>query len=194
MFGKKPNIDNLILALGNPGEKYSKTRHNAGFIAADYITKQLGITKEKKKFSSLYRESSINSNKIILAYPQTYMNLSGDAANSILSFYKIPVGNLIVLHDETAIPLGKIRINVKGSDGGHNGIKDIIKKTGTQEFIRIRIGIGAKPHPDYILADYVLSKFSADELKTIENVCKDIYGALEMILEGKTEQAMNKYN
>ena len=168
MFLKKSNqsIDYIVVGLGNPGSKYQNTRHNIGFETLDYIADKNNVSVTKAKFSALYGVWDCDGHKIMLLKPQTFMNLSGEAVNQAASFYKVPAENIIVIFDDVSLDVGKMRIREKGSAGGHNGIKSIISHMG-QEFPRIKIACGKKPHPDYDMADWVLSEFSKDEQKAL---------------------------
>ena len=184
----------LVVGLGNPDKRYRNTRHNTGFIAVDYMAKQLGVEIGKKKFDSLTAETVIAGEKVLLMKPQTYMNLSGGAVEKAASFYKIPPENVIIIFDDISLPVGKLRIRRKGTHGGHNGIRSIIDYLQSENFPRIKAGIGERPNPNYDLADWVLSTFKEDELKGIEEVASHCLDIVKLIIEGKIEQAMSKYN
>lgn len=196
MFFKKSSggIQYLIVGLGNPDKKYRNTRHNTGFIAVDYMAKELGVEIGKKKFDSLTAEATLAGEKVLLMKPQTYMNLSGVAIEKAASFYKIPPENVIVIFDDISLPVGKLRIRRKGTHGGHNGIRSIIDYLQSENFPRIKVGIGERPNPNYDLADWVLSTFKEDELKGIEEMASHCVDIAKLIIEGKIEQAMGKYN
>lgn len=198
MFGRKKfsnnSIEYLVVGLGNPDRKYENTRHNAGFIVLDYIADELGVKVKRLKFKSMVGEAEIGAHRVLLMKPSTYMNNSGQAVVEAMNFYKIPAENVVVLLDDINLDVGKTRIRTKGSDGGQNGMKNIIYLSGSDKFPRIKIGIGKKPNLDYDLAAWVLSKFTSDELKTLEQVKKNCFDAVELILDGKTDRAMNKYN
>ncbi len=192
IFNKsKPEF--LVVGLGNPGDKYKNTRHNAGFMAIDHIIKEKGVAAKRARHHAEIFETSFADNRVLLVKPQTFMNLSGDAVEEIVSYHKIPIENVIVIVDDISLPLGKLRIRKKGSAGGHNGLKDIIFKTGCDTFPRMKIGIGAKP-PKWDLAKWVLSEFSAAEREKIDVVIKNISLALELMIGGDIEGAMNKFN
>ena len=184
----------LVAGLGNPEKKYDYTRHNIGFAALALFADNNNIKLNKKKFKAVYGEGVIGGEKIIAAMPQTYMNLSGDSVSEIVSFYKISPQNIIIINDDISLALGRQRIRVKGSAGGHNGLKSIISRLGTDEFIRIKIGVGAPENKDYDLADYVLGKFSKDEMKILSFVLSDVSDAISMIIKSGADRAMNKYN
>lgn len=184
----------LVAGLGNPEKKYDYTRHNIGFAALALFADNNKINLSKNKFKAIYGDGIINGEKVIAALPQTYMNLSGDSISEIAEFYKIPPENIIIINDDISLPLGAKRIRKKGSAGGHNGLKSIISRLGTDEFIRIKIGVGAPDNKDYDLADYVLGKFSKDEMKVLSTVLADVSDAVEMIIKVGADRAMNKYN
>ncbi len=183
----------LIVGLGNPGDKYKNTRHNAGFMAIDQIIAEKGVTVKKVKHHAEVFETSFADNRVLMAKPQTFMNLSGDAVEEIINYHKIPVKNVIVLADDISLPPGKLRIRRKGSAGGHNGLKDIILKTGCDTFPRIKIGVGAKP-PKWDLSNWVLSEFSGAEREKIDIAIKNVSLALELMIGGDIDGAMSKFN
>lgn len=190
---KKNNIDFLIVGLGNPTKEYENTRHNAGFMALDYIADRLNVNIKKNKFDALFADTKLNDKRIFLVKPQTYMNLSGESVFKFVSFYKIFIENIVVISDDISLPVGKIRIRRKGSHGGHNGLKNIINLLGSDNFPRIKIGVGAKPS-DWNLADWVLSKFSNDELRIMDNGVKNSFNALKVITNEGVDKAMNEFN
>lgn len=192
----KPNTtyEYIIACLGNPGQKYEITRHNTGFLFADLLADTCGIKLNKLKFHALCGDGKIGSHRVLVMKPQTYMNNSGEAVKAAADFYKIKPENVVVVFDDISLPVGKLRVRRNGSDGGHNGIKSIITHLGSNSFPRIKIGVGAKPNPEYDLADWVLSRFTKDELKLLRTAADKGIGGLELILEGKLEQAMNKCN
>ncbi len=198
MFGmntSKPQaIDWLVVGLGNPGKKYEGTRHNAGFMAADTLAKQLEIRVERVKFHALIGDGLCGGKRILLAKPQTYMNLSGQAVDEIMTFYKIPPERLLVMCDDISLEPGKLRIRRKGSHGGQNGMRNIIDMVETDQFCRIKLGVGKKPHPDYDLADWVLSHFTQNELKEMEQSAQHAAAAVSLIVGGDIDKAMNLYN
>jgi len=183
----------MIVGLGNPGQRFEGTRHNVGYMAVDRIAAQSGIPVKRLKFKSLYNLASFGGKRIVLLKPQTYMNLSGQAVQEAMAYYKIPPENVLLLFDEVLLDVGRIRLRRKGSDGGHNGMKSIIYLTGSQDFPRIKIGVGDRPHPDYNLADWVLSRFTGNELKVLEKTLDDVAAASELIIRGEMDQAMSKY-
>lgn len=194
-FGTKPTgISWLVVGLGNPDKKYEKTRHNAGFMALDKIAASLSADVTKKKFDALVGEAVIAGQRVLLMKPQTYMNLSGTAVEKAASFYKIPPERIIVLFDDISLPPGKLRIRRKGSHGGHNGIRNIIDYLQSDQFPRVKIGVGEKPHPSYDLADWVLSVFKQDELEAVQQAAGHCLEIVELMIKGQTDKAMNLYN
>lgn len=184
----------IIVGLGNLGQKYTYTRHNTGFLFVDYFSQKHGIKVDKIKFKALYGQGIINGQKVILVKPQTFMNLSGESVMAVIDFFKCSLKDVVVVYDDISLDVGKIRIRTKGSDGGHNGIKSIIYLNKSDEFDRIKIGVGNPPHKDYDLADYVLSEFSKDEQKIMFETLKKASEAAELIIDNKLQQAMNSYN
>lgn len=193
MFFSKNTVEYLIVGLGNPGAKYDKTRHNVGFAALDYVAAKTGASVTRAKFKALTGQGTLAGKKVLLMKPQTYMNLSGQAVGEAAAFYKIPPQNCIIIFDDVALPLGKIRVREKGSAGGHNGVKSLIQHIGA-DFPRVKIGVGAKAHEEMDLADHVLAKFSPAERKLVEARHEDILGALELIVQGDAAGAMSRYN
>jgi len=184
----------MIVGLGNPGRQYESTRHNAGAIALDYLAGQENIQVKRLKFQSLCGDGGIRGKRVLLLKPATFMNRSGEAVRDAMAFYKIPPQRVIVLLDDITLPVGAMRIRRSGSSGGQKGMENILYLTGSDEFPRIKIGVGHKPHPDMDLADWVLSRFSPAEAKALEALLPDVREGLELILEGSIEEAMNKYN
>ena len=197
-FGKKKSfpssVEYIVVGLGNPDKKYERTRHNSGFMAIDHVAEKCGCDLNKLKFKSYCADTVIDGHKVLLMKPQTYMNNSGQAVCEAMSFYKVPPERVIVIMDDISLPVGKMRIRRKGSDGGQKGMGSIIYLSGSDAFPRIKIGVGAKPNPEWDLADWVLSKFSDNELKEIANVCENALPAIRLIIDGKTDEAMNKFN
>ena len=187
-------VTHIIAGLGNPGAEYQKTRHNAGFLAIDHIAERASVKIDRAKFRALTAEAVIGDKRVLLMKPQTFMNSSGEAIGAAASFYKIPPERVIVLHDEISFAPGKMRIRRKGSAGGHNGLKSIIAHLSSEDFPRVKIGVGQKPSPDYDLVDWVLGKFSLDDVKAIEGLYENIYDSIALMLEGKIDEAMNKFS
>ncbi len=184
----------IIAGLGNPGLRYEGTRHNAGFAVIDALADKYHISVDGRKARAYIGKGIIGGSKVILAKPQTYMNLSGESLRGLTDYYKIDVEReLLVIYDDISLSPGQIRIRKKGSAGGHNGIKNIIDHLGTQVFPRIKLGVGEKPR-EFDLADHVLSRFSKEEQKQMEEGCEKAVSAVELILEGEIEAAMNEYN
>ena len=184
----------LVVGLGNPGQKYDKTRHNIGFDVIDAIGEKYNIDINEKKSKGLCGSGYVEGQKVILVKPQTFMNLSGDCVAPLMNFYKLdPETGLIVIFDDISLDPGNIRIRKKGSAGGHNGIKDIIAKTGSDRFSRIKVGVGAKP-ADWDLADHVLSRFSKEDRVSVEDAIDEAVDALALMVQDRTDEAMNLYN
>lgn len=197
LFKKKfgnSNIDFMIVGLGNPGIDYEKTRHNAGFICVDYIAEKLGVQINKFKHKAYYTQADFGGKKVLLVKPQTYMNNSGESVVGLLNFFKVDTQNMLVISDDISLDVGKMRIRRKGSDGGQKGLRSIIELTGKEDFPRIKIGIGKKPNPNYDLAKWVLSKFTNDEFKALENIKSNAYSAAELIINNQIDKAMNRFN
>lgn len=184
----------LIAGLGNPGPKYEYTRHNAGFLCIDLLAQQLGAKIDRIKFKSIVADVAIEGRRCLLMKPQTFMNNSGEAVRDAANFYKIPPEHVIILFDDISLPPGKLRIRRKGSDGGHNGIKSIIYLLNSDQFPRVKLGVGAKPHPDYDLADWVLSPFQKDELPRMKEAMEKACEAIRLIVQDDMDHAMNLYN
>ena len=184
----------LIVGLGNPGKEYERTRHNAGFRAIDVLADSLGCKIDKGKFQGLYGQCNYNGIKLYLLKPLTYMNLSGRSVLQLSSYFNIPPQRIIVMFDDISLPPGRLRIRSEGSAGGHNGIKSIIQEVGSQEFPRVKIGVGAKPHPEMDLADWVLSTFSSQEEKALSVSLKNAAEAALCIIDKGVPEASNRYN
>lgn len=184
----------LITGLGNPTEKYAKTRHNAGFEVIDYLSDKYQIPIKQAGFKGLYGSGYIEGHKVLLLKPQTFMNLSGESIRAVLDYYKIdPQEEMIVIYDDISLAPGQLRVRGKGSAGGHNGMKNIILHTGTQKFARVRVGVGEKPK-DYDLADYVLGHFSKEEEKIMKEAFEKAGNAAAAILTRGLEETMNQFN
>ena len=184
----------LIVGLGNPGNKYTLTRHNAGFLCLDMLAEKLSFRIDRLKYKSLMADVNINGHRCIVMKPQTFMNNSGEAVKQAAAFYKIPPENIIVVFDDISLPCGKMRIRRKGSDGGHNGIKSIIYLLNSDKFPRIKLGVGEKPHPEYDLADWVLSSFRKPELDSLREAAENACKAVEMMVQGNIDGAMSNFN
>ena len=183
----------IIAGLGNPTREYEKTRHNVGFDTIDVLADKLNTSVDEKKFKGLYGRGIIAGEKVILLKPQTFMNLSGESVREAADFYKVDPEHIIVIYDDISLDVGQLRIRKKGSAGGHNGVKNIIAHLGTQEFPRIKVGIGNKPE-GWDLADYVLSKYTKAEQEALEEASEGVIGAVKLMLADDIEAAMNKYN
>jgi len=184
----------IAVFLGNPGLRYENTRHNAGFITADIIAKEVGTKLNRVKFNALTVTIKLGGQQVLLLKPQSYMNLSGNSVKQAMRFYKLPLEKVVVISDDVSLPAGKLRIRRRGSAGGHNGLKDIIAKCGGEDFPRIRIGVGAPPHEDYEMADWVLSKLSVEDRKIISKTSLKAAAALEMIIMRGVDAAIAEYN
>ena len=191
---KKPACDWMLVGLGNPGAQYARTRHNMGFLALDLLEKQLGADKEKQRHQALCASAVWHGQKLLLVRPQTFMNASGLAVQQAASYYKLPPERIVVLFDDISLPVGKIRVRPSGSAGGHNGIKSIISALGTDQFPRVKIGVGKKPRPDYDLAAWVLGKFPAEDQKAIDKACEDAVNAAACIIAEDCAAAAQKFN
>ena len=184
----------LIVGLGNPGREYERSRHNCGFRAVDILADKLGCKIDRAKFQGLYGQTSYKGKKLMLLKPMTYMNLSGRSVLQLSAYFSIPPQRIIVLFDDISLEPGRLRIRADGSAGGHNGIKSIIQELGSQTFPRVKIGVGAKPHPDYDLADWVLSSFSAQEEKALTVSLPNAADAALAIIDSGVPEAANKFN
>ena len=194
LFGNASSaVEWLVVGLGNPGQKYANTRHNMGFLTVDLLAEEAGVQLNKVKFKSAYNILRFAGARCLVMKPQTYMNLSGEAVREAAQFYKIPPERVLVIYDDVSLPVGKLRVRPSGSAGGHNGIKNIIAHLGTQEFPRVKVGIGAKP-PRMDLADYVLSRFGSGEQKLMDEAFQEAAQAVAAMLTDGPERAMNHYN
>ena len=194
LFSQSGGVGWMIVFLGNPGARYECTRHNAGFMAADAMAAAKGVAVNRARFHALTAAVTIGGEKVLLMKPQTYMNLSGEAAAEAAKFYKIPPERVIVVSDETALPIGKLRVRSKGSAGGHNGLKSIIACLGSDQFPRIRLGVGAPPHADYDMADWVLSAFKNQDAEDIAAAAERAAEAVVCYITEGPERTMNKFN
>ena len=184
----------LIVGLGNPGREYETTRHNAGFRALDVLAEKLGCKVDKLKYQGLYGQANYKGMKVLLLKPQTYMNLSGRSVLQLSAFFRVPPKNIIVMFDDISLDPGRLRVRADGSAGGHNGIKSIIQEVGSQDFPRVKIGVGAKPHPDYDLADWVLSHFTAQEEKALQPALERAADAALAVIDHGVPEAANRFN
>lgn len=194
LFSHSSPVEFIVVGLGNPGAKYEWTRHNSGFIALDALAEKCSASVTRLKWNALTGEASLAGHRLLLMKPQTFMNCSGEAVTAAMRFYKIPPERTIILFDDISLPVGKIRVRRSGSDGGQKGMRSIIELSGSNNFPRVKLGIGAKPHPDYELADWVLSTFSGDDKKGILDAADRAAAAVGLIVDGKTDRAMNLYN
>ena len=184
----------LLVCLGNPGDKYENTRHNVGYMVADEVAERQRAPIQKLKFKALTNLLTISGEKVLVMKPITYMNLSGEAVRQAVDFYKVAPDHVLVVSDDTALPVGKLRLRKGGSAGGHNGLKNIIQHLGTDQFPRVRVGVGEKPHPDYDMADWVLGKFRGEDKKAIDAAVKRAADAIECILSDGLDKSMNRFN
>ena len=197
IFGKNCSsggVEWLLVCLGNPGGQYENTRHNVGFQVADEIAARKDVPVQRLKFRALTNTVELGGAKVLLMKPVTYMNLSGEAAREAAAFYKVPPERVLVVSDDVALPPGRLRIRKGGSAGGHNGLKNLIQHLGTDQFPRVRVGVGQKPHPACDMADWVLGKFQGEDKKAVEAAVKRAADAVECLIERGPEEAMNRYN
>lgn len=194
-FRQRPGpVGWLVVGLGNPGPKYAWTRHNMGFLVVDELAERADIPVQRLKHKALTNTALIGGQAVLLMKPTTYMNLSGEAVEQAVSFYKVPPERILVISDEVALPPGKLRIRASGSAGGHNGLKNIILHLHSDQFPRIRVGVGNKPHPDYDMADWVLGRPMGEDRKALDEAEKKAAEAIGVILEKGLDRAMEKYN
>ena len=194
-FSKRPGpVEWLVVGLGNPGPKYEWTRHNMGFLVIDELAEREKIPVQKLKYRALTNTALIGGRSVLLMKPTTYMNLSGESVGEAARFYKIPPERVLVISDDVALPQGKLRVRRSGSAGGHNGLKNIISHLGSDQFPRIKVGVGGKPHPDHDMADWVLCKFTGQDRKVMEEAIARAADAVTLFLEQGPDQAMAKFN
>ena len=195
LFGKKTGgVDWLVVGLGNPGDQYEHTRHNVGFAVADELAERCRVPLQRLKFRALTNTVTLGGQKVLLMKPVTYMNLSGEAVREAAAFYKVPPAHILVISDEVALPPGKLRVRKGGSAGGHNGLKNIIACLGTDQFPRVRLGVGQKPHPDCDMADWVLGRPQGEDRQALEAAVVRAADAVECLIAHGPEEAMNRFN
>ncbi len=196
-FGKERKtggVDWLVVGLGNPGAEYENSRHNVGFLVVDALADRLDVPVQRLKFRALTNTVTLAGAKVLLMKPVTYMNLSGESVGEAAKFYKVPPERVLVISDEVALDPGRLRVRKSGSTGGHNGLKNIIAHLGTDQFPRIRVGVGQKPHPDYDMADWVLGKFQGEDKKAVDEAVKKAAQAVECLIQDGPDKAMNRFN
>jgi len=193
-FQKSGGVQWLLVCLGNPGKQYENTRHNIGFMTADALEKKSGVKVNKLRFRALTGEMTIGGERVLVLKPQTYMNLSGEAVKLAGGFYKIPPERVLVISDDVSLPLGKLRIRGSGSAGGHNGLKNIIAHLGTDQFPRIKVGVGAPQHPEHEMVDWVIGNFTPAEKKVVEEAVQKVMDAAACLIEKGVNEAQNKFN
>ena len=194
LFSKKLPVSWLIVGLGNPGDQYETTRHNVGFMVADELGERGRFPIQRLKFKALTSTAEIGSQGVLVMKPTTYMNLSGEAVGEAARFYKIQPNHVLVISDDVSLPLGRLRIRTGGSAGGHNGLKSIIQHLGSDQFPRLKVGVGEKPHPDYDMADWVLGKFQGEDKKVMDEAVKRAADAVACYLQDGPQKAMNRFN
>lgn len=195
LFGSKSaGVSWLVVGLGNVGDQYEGTRHNVGFRVVDELAERAGVPVQKLKYRALTNTAEVGGEKVLLMKPVTFMNLSGEAVRPAADFYKIDPDHVLVISDDVSLPVGKLRVRRSGSAGGHNGLKDIIRHLGTDQFPRVKVGVGEKPHPDYDMADWVLGKFQGEDKKTIDQAVEKAADAVELLLRQGVDKAMSRFN
>ena len=197
LFGtnkKSSSLDWIVVFLGNPGDKYENTRHNVGFMTADALGEKLNKPIQRLKFKALTNVVEYGGCRVLLMKPTTYMNLSGEAVREACMFYKLPPERVLVVSDDVSLPVGKIRLRRNGTAGGHNGLRSIIGQLHSDQFPRLKIGVGAKPHPDYDMADWVLGRFQGEDKRTVDAAVKRAADAIECLLKEGPDRAMSKFN
>ena len=194
LFQKKLPVTWLVAGLGNPGSQYENTRHNVGFLVLDELGERGEFPIQRLRFHALTNTAVVGGQGVLVMKPTTYMNLSGEAVGEAARFYKLPADHVLVISDDVDLPLGKLRIRKGGSAGGHNGLKSIIQHLGTDQFPRLKVGVGAKPHPDYDMADWVLGKLQGEDKKVMDAAVKRAADAVECLLREGPDKAMNRFN
>ena len=194
LFSRAGVVSWIVVFLGNPGRKYEDSRHNVGFRTGDALAEKLGVKINRSRFRALTAQGKIGGQTVLLMKPQTYMNLSGDAAGEAMRFYKVPLDHVLTVSDDVSLPVGKLRVRRGGSAGGHNGLKDIIAKCGGDGFPRVKIGVGEKPHPDYDMADWVLASFKNQDAADMAAAAKRAAQAVESYITDGPDKTMNKFN
>ena len=194
LFQRKTPVSWLIVGLGNPGGQYDNTRHNAGYAVADELARRGGFAIQRVRFKALTAAAQVGGQGALVMKPTTYMNLSGEAVGEAARFYKLSPERVLVISDDVDLPLGRLRLRVSGSAGGHNGLKSIIQHLGSDQFPRLKVGVGGKPHPDYDLADWVLGKLAGEDKKLMDETVKRAADAVECFLKDGPQKAMNQFN
>ena len=194
LFQKKLPVTWLVAGLGNPGSQYENTRHNVGFLVLDELGERGEFPIQRLRFHALTNTAVVGGQGVLVMKPTTYMNLSGEAVGEAARFYKLPADHVLVISDDVDLPLGKLRIRKGGSAGGHNGLKSLIQHLGTDQFPRLKVGVGAKPHPDYDMADWVLGKLQREDKKVMDAAVKRAADAVECLLREGPDKAMNRFN
>jgi len=194
LFRSSGGVEWMVVFLGNPGPRYTGTRHNAGFAVGDELSRRCGADIRRLKNRALTAKVTLNGTDVLLVKPQTFMNLSGEAVRPLADFYKLPAERVLVVSDETALPPGRIRLRPGGSAGGHNGLKSVIQHLGTEQFPRLRLGVGAPPHPDYDMADWVMGVPKGADAEALSQAVKRAADAVECCVRHGVDRAMNEYN